>query len=51
MALTSANGILSLLEEDDVQLKVYALEKLNSIVDEFWAEIAGSVSQMCVFSS
>ena len=34
------------MDETEEKLKVYALEKLNSIVDLFWAEIADSVSKM-----
>ncbi len=44
-ALTSANGFLTLLDEEP-ELRVYALEKLNQLVDEFWAEIAFSVDKM-----
>jgi len=39
--LTSAAGFTALLDEnEDVQVKQYALEKLNEIVDQFWPEIA-----------
>lgn len=41
--MTSASGVISLLDEPDEQLKVFALEKLNKIVDVFWAEIAEAV--------
>ncbi|RCH91282.1 proteasome regulatory particle base subunit [Rhizopus azygosporus] len=43
-ALTSANGIIALLEEPQPELKVYALQQLNSLVDEFWAEISDSIA-------
>ncbi len=46
--LTSAWGILALLQEPDVQLREHALEKLVTMVDEFWAEIAESLGLMCV---
>ena len=39
-------GVLSLLDEPEEQLKIYALEKLNALVDLFWAEISDSVSKM-----
>ena len=42
-SLTTCAGILALLDETDSSLKVYALRKLNDIVDVFWAEIADSV--------
>lgn len=44
--LTSASGILSLLEEPDAELKVHALEQLNKVVDHFWSEIASSIPQI-----
>ncbi len=44
--LTSANGLLSLLEEPEAKLKVYALEQLNNLVDEFWPEISDNIQQM-----
>jgi 26S proteasome regulatory subunit N2 len=45
--LTSAGGFLALLDEEP-ELKIYALENLNGIVNEFWAEIAFSIGKMCV---
>jgi mannose/fructose/N-acetylgalactosamine-specific phosphotransferase system component IID len=39
--LTSAAGFTVLLDEnEDIQVKQYALEKLNEVVDQFWPEIA-----------
>ncbi|KAK7582106.1 hypothetical protein V9T40_013551 [Parthenolecanium corni] len=46
MTLTSAAGILSLLDEPMSQLKAYALKKLNILVDEFWAEISESIQKI-----
>ncbi|RDD41259.1 26S proteasome non-ATPase regulatory subunit 1 [Trichoplax sp. H2] len=46
MTLTSAAGIISLLEEEDTQLKNFALSKLNDVVDDFWAEIADSIEKI-----
>jgi len=45
--LTSASGFMALLEaqEEDV-LKNYALKQLDSVVDQFWPEIAGSVADV-----
>nr|AAG33625.1 proteosome subunit RPN2 [Drosophila melanogaster] len=40
MSLTSAAGIISLLDEPMPDLKVFALKKLDNIVDEFWPEIS-----------
>ncbi|KAL4219945.1 26S proteasome non-ATPase regulatory subunit 1 [Mactra antiquata] len=44
--ITSAAGVLSLLDEPEPQLKVFALEKLNKIVDQFWAEISESIDKI-----
>ncbi|CAO3644071.1 unnamed protein product [Cunninghamella echinulata] len=38
--LTSASGVVALLDEQQPELKVYALQQLNSLINEFWAEIA-----------
>ncbi|KAH3809770.1 hypothetical protein DPMN_138149, partial [Dreissena polymorpha] len=46
MNITSAAGVLSLLDEPEPQLKVFALEKLNKIVDFFWAEISESIDKI-----
>lgn len=46
VTLTSASGILSLLEEDKYELKTFALEKLNVIVDDFWAEISETIDKI-----
>ncbi|WAR27897.1 PSMD1-like protein, partial [Mya arenaria] len=46
MNITSAAGVLSLLDETEPQLKVFALEKLNKIVDIFWAEISESIDKI-----
>ena len=40
---STAVGIMSLLLEPENEIKIYALNKLNSIVDVFWAEISDSV--------
>lgn len=39
-------GIISLLDEPMPELKVFALKKLDSIVDEFWPEISEVVEKM-----
>lgn len=44
--ITTAAPYLSLLGESDPQLKVYALESLNSVADELWAEIANNISDI-----
>ena len=32
----SACGFISLLDEDDVELKMYALRQLDALVPQFW---------------
>jgi hypothetical protein len=39
-------GILSLLDEPISELKIFALKKLDGIVDEFWPEISEAVEKM-----
>ncbi|XP_020291124.1 26S proteasome non-ATPase regulatory subunit 1 [Pseudomyrmex gracilis] len=46
MNITSAAGIISLLEEPMPELKVFALKKLNMIVDEFWPEISEAIEKI-----
>ncbi|XP_065354250.1 26S proteasome non-ATPase regulatory subunit 1 [Calliphora vicina] len=46
MSLTSAAGIISLLDEPMPDLKVFALKKLDHIVDEFWPEISESIEKI-----
>lgn len=43
MKITSASGIISLLDESQPELKEYALHELNDIVDEFWPEISEAI--------
>ena len=46
--LTSAGGIISLLDEGQEELKIYALNRLNeeAIIRQFWAEIADALEQI-----
>ncbi|XP_011302873.1 26S proteasome non-ATPase regulatory subunit 1 [Fopius arisanus] len=46
MNITSAAGIISLLEEPMPDLKVFALKKLDLIVDEFWPEISEAIEKI-----
>jgi len=46
MSLTSAAGIIALLDEPEPELKHYALKKLDTIVDEFWAEISDVITKI-----
>lgn len=42
-------GIIALLDEPMPEMKIFALRKLDTIVDEFWPEISESIEKMCVF--
>ncbi|WFD38391.1 proteasome regulatory particle base subunit [Malassezia japonica] len=44
--LTSVAGITALLDEQDPKLQAYALRKLDTLVDRFWAELADSVPRI-----
>jgi len=45
--LTSASGFMALLDaQEEDALKNHALKELNSVVDQFWPEIAGSVADV-----
>lgn len=44
--ITSAAGIICLLDEPIQELKVFALKKLDTIVDEFWPEISEAVEKI-----
>ena len=44
--LTSASGILSLLDEPDPSLQQHALHELNTLVDRFWPEIATAIPRI-----
>ena len=40
VGLNSAQGVLQLLHETSPELQLFALEKINTLVDLHWAEIA-----------
>ena len=44
--ITSASGIISLLDEEASELKTFALKKLNDVVDDFWAEISEVIAKI-----
>lgn len=43
-SVSSAAGLLALLEEDDDSLKLYALQNLDKVIHEFWFQIASSIA-------
>lgn len=48
-ALSSAGGILSLLDDADPSLNVYALERLNKMVPAYWPEISEKIELIETF--
>lgn len=46
MNITSAAGIISLLDEPIPEVKEFALKRLDTIVDEFWPEISESIEKI-----
>jgi 26S proteasome regulatory subunit N2 len=46
VSITSASGIIALLDEQQDDLKEFALQKLNEVVHEFWAEISTAIGKM-----
>lgn len=47
--VSSAGGLLAMLNEDHPTLKLHALTNLNAFVDYFWPEISTSVPIMYVY--
>ncbi|CCU98339.1 unnamed protein product [Malassezia sympodialis ATCC 42132] len=45
-SLTSVAGVTALLDEQDPKLQSYALQKLNTLVDRFWTELADAVARI-----
>eukprot|EP01132_Coremiostelium_polycephalum_P003896 gene3896-4863_t len=46
VVLTSVGNFVSLLEDEQLEIKSYALEKLDTIIDEFWPEVASSITKI-----
>lgn len=44
--LTSVSGILALLQDESTEIKEYALQQLNQVIDEFWPEISDQIEKM-----
>jgi len=42
--VSSAAGLLALLEEPDEQLQLYALKKLDTVVHDHWFELSPSIA-------
>ncbi|ANQ10076.1 26S proteasome subunit [Plasmodium coatneyi] len=48
--VTSASGVIALLNEEEASLKIFGLEKLNAIVDVYWPELADyifKIEELC----
>jgi hypothetical protein len=50
VAMSSAGGLLALLDEQDEKLQAHALRSLLKIVDVAWAEVSSSVSRIEAFA-
>ncbi|KAG7991004.1 hypothetical protein I3843_02G054000 [Carya illinoinensis] len=50
MMVSSAGGLLAMLNETHPSLKLHALSNLNNLVDNFWPEISTSVPVMYTLS-
>ncbi len=44
--LNTATTYLALLQEDDLDIKAVALDKLDLLVDDYWAEISDYISEL-----
>ncbi|KAI5694182.1 hypothetical protein M8J75_012130 [Diaphorina citri] len=44
--LTSAAGVISLLDDPMIELKEFSLKKLNDIVDDFWPEVSEAIQKI-----
>jgi 26S proteasome regulatory subunit N2 len=44
--LNTATSYLALLQEDDIDIKSLALDKVNILVDEYWAEISDYIKDL-----
>ena len=47
--LNTATSYLALLQEDDIELKLAALDKLDLLVDEHWSEISDKIPDLELF--
>lgn len=41
-----AAGVLSLLSEPEDEIKIFALHRLDELVDDFWAEVADKITDL-----
>lgn len=48
-AVSSAAPLLAQLDEEDDALRLHALQSLNSVVHEFWFQIASSIASVEAF--
>jgi 26S proteasome regulatory subunit N2 len=45
-AVSSAAGLLALLDDSDEKLQRYALNNLDKVVDQFWFQISASIASV-----
>lgn len=46
IGINSSSGILALLDDEQDEMKEYALKKINELIPVFWAEIATYIPKM-----
>lgn len=44
--LNTATTYLALLQDEDIDIKAIALDKINELVDDYWAEISDSLKNL-----
>ncbi len=44
--LNTATSYLAMLQEDDSEIKSHVLDKINQLVDEYWAEISDYITNL-----
>jgi hypothetical protein len=49
VGLASAAGLVGFLSEPDSELKVFALQTLDSQIDLLWTEVVDAIPQMFVY--
>lgn len=44
VSLTSAQGLIALMEEEDDRLRAYALKQLDQVVPDLWFEVSAAIT-------
>lgn len=51
LGMTTAAGLLSLLDEPEIVLQEHAVKQLNDVVDVFWPEVADYTKRLYFFKA